>query len=65
MNGRVVNLAVQNGQQVEAGQPLIVLEAMKMEHALLAPFAGAVQTLHVMLGDQVEPGRVLAELAKT
>jgi len=64
MNGRVTSLAVKIGQQVEAGQPLIVLEAMKMEHALLAPYTGSVQALHVTQGEQVEPGRVLAELAK-
>jgi len=64
MNGRVANVAVQAGQQVEAGQPLIVLEAMKMEHALLAPHAGSVLALHVTQGEQVEPGRVLAELTK-
>ena len=65
MNGRVANVAVQTGQQVEAGQPLIVLEAMKMEHALLAPHAGSVRALHVAQGEQVEPGRILAELEKS
>jgi len=64
MNGRVTNLAVQAGQSVEAGQALIVLEAMKMEHALVAPYAGVVHALHVTVGEQVEPRRILAELVK-
>jgi geranyl-CoA carboxylase alpha subunit len=64
MNGRVASLPVQAGQQVEAGQTLIVLEAMKMEHALLAPHAGVLHAMHVSLGEQVEPGRILAELVK-
>jgi geranyl-CoA carboxylase alpha subunit len=62
MNGRVASVAVQAGQQVEAGQAIVVLEAMKMEHTLFAPFVGKVQALHVTIGDQVEPGRILAEM---
>lgn len=64
MNGRVASVAVQVGKQVEAGQPIVVLEAMKMEHTLFAPFAGIVQALHVSQGEQVEPGRILAEMVR-
>jgi geranyl-CoA carboxylase alpha subunit len=64
MNGRVASVPAQVGHQVVAGQALIILEAMKMEHALLAPHAGMVQALHVTLGEQVEPGRILAELVQ-
>ena len=56
MNGRLVALAVQEGEAVEAGIRLAVVEAMKMEHALLAPHAGVVRDLTANLGDQVEMG---------
>ena len=56
MNGRVVALAVEEGDTVEAGQRLAVVEAMKMEHALVAPHAGVVRDLTVDVGDQVEMG---------
>jgi 3-methylcrotonyl-CoA carboxylase alpha subunit len=56
MNGRVVALAVGDGEKVEAGKRLAVVEAMKMEHALVAPHAGVVRDLTVDLGDQVEMG---------
>jgi geranyl-CoA carboxylase alpha subunit len=62
MNGRVVALHVQLGQTVQAGQPLVVLEAMKMEHTLLAPCAGQVHLLHATLGQQVAPGTGLLEI---
>ena len=56
MNGRLVALAVEEGEKVEAGQRLAVVEAMKMEHALAAPHAGFVRDLVVSVGDQVEMG---------
>ncbi len=56
MNGRLVALSVEEGEKVEAGQRLAVVEAMKMEHALAAPHAGVVRDLAVSLGDQVEMG---------
>jgi 3-methylcrotonyl-CoA carboxylase alpha subunit len=56
MNGRIVSLAVEEGETVEAGQRLAVVEAMKMEHALTAPFAGVVADLAANIGDQVEMG---------
>ena len=56
MNGRVVALFVEEGAAVEAGQRLAVVEAMKMEHALVAPFAGIVRDLVATVGDQVEMG---------
>ncbi|MES2716619.1 MAG: acetyl-CoA carboxylase biotin carboxylase subunit [Pseudomonadota bacterium] len=69
MNGRVVALQVAVGDRVAAGQPLLTLEAMKMEHVHAAPIAGRVVALHVSLGEQVASHRVvvevLAELAGT
>ena len=56
MNGRLVAIAVEDGDTVEAGQRLAVVEAMKMEHALVAPYAGVVRDLDANVGDQVEMG---------
>ena len=56
MNGRLVAIAVEDGERVEAGQRLAVVEAMKMEHALVAPHAGVVRDLDANVGDQVEMG---------
>ncbi len=60
MPGGVVRVAVSPGDVVEAGQVLVVLEAMKMEHAVHAAAAGTVVSVEVAEGDQVETGRVLA-----
>ena len=69
MNGRLVALAVEEGETVEAGKRLAVVEAMKMEHALVAPHAGVVRDLAANVGDQVEMGerimRVEAERKET
>ena len=62
MNGRVVAVQVAVGQRVSAGQPVITLEAMKMEHVHAAPIAGTVRALHVSTGDQVAARRVVAEI---
>ena len=56
MNGRLVAIAVADGETVEAGQRLAVVEAMKMEHALVAPYAGIVRDLDASVGDQLEMG---------
>ena len=60
MPGKVIKLAVAEGAEVEAGDVLVVLEAMKMEHELTAPAAGTVADLRVAEGDQVEAGAPLA-----
>jgi len=57
---KVVNCAP--GQTVSAGEPLIVLEAMKMEHSLTAPRDGLVQELPVTVGQQVEDGDLVLQL---
>jgi len=62
MNGRVVAVNVAAGDVAEAGRALIVLEAMKMEHALSVPHAAQVKAVHVAAGAQVAPGQLLAEL---
>jgi 3-methylcrotonyl-CoA carboxylase alpha subunit len=53
---------VAEGQSVAAGQPLLVLEAMKMEHTITAPYAGRVARLPYAAGAQVVGGAVLIEL---
>jgi 3-methylcrotonyl-CoA carboxylase alpha subunit len=60
MPGKVVRVVVGEGQAVEAGAVLVVLEAMKMEHSVRAPEAGIVTKLAVREGDQVDGGAVLA-----
>jgi len=65
MNGKVAALPIAVGQSVQVRQALIVLEAMKMEHAMIAPFAGVLQAVHVSLGEQVAPGKILLEIAKS
>jgi len=60
MPGSVIRLMVEAGDLVEARQPLLVLEAMKMEHEIIAPTAGIVTELRVAEGAQVETGAVLA-----
>ncbi|MGD0564241.1 MAG: acetyl-CoA carboxylase biotin carboxylase subunit [Roseiarcus sp.] len=62
MNGRVVAVLAKLGESVALGQPLIALEAMKMEHVHGAPAAGIVAALHVAEGDQAAAGAILAEI---
>jgi 3-methylcrotonyl-CoA carboxylase alpha subunit len=63
--GVVVTVAVAVGQKVAAGEVLMVIEAMKMEHTITAPYAGTVQTLHFARGDRVPEGSALLELARS
>jgi biotin carboxyl carrier protein len=59
MPGLVRSVPVQVGQEVQPGQGLVILEAMKMENELRAPRAGAVRDVRVKPGDAVELGQVL------
>ena len=63
--GSVVRVAVAVGDHVEKGQPLLWLEAMKMEHAVNAPTAGIVAELPVAAGQQVDVGSVLAVVERS
>jgi geranyl-CoA carboxylase alpha subunit len=63
MNGRVVAVLVKPGEQVAAGQPVMTLEAMKMEHVHTAGVAGTVSSIDVAEGEQVTTGRIVAEIA--
>ncbi|MGH2516201.1 MAG: biotin/lipoyl-containing protein, partial [Ktedonobacterales bacterium] len=62
MPGQVLAVLVAEGQTVAAGDPLLLLEAMKMEHTVRAPADGIVTTLHFRPGDQVPAGAVLLDL---
>ncbi len=63
MPGRIVKLLVAPGDAVEAGQPLLVMEAMKMENEIKAKAAGKVGDLHVAVGDTVEGNAKLVTMA--
>jgi biotin carboxyl carrier protein len=62
MPGKIIRVLVEVGQQVQDGQPVCVLEAMKMENELHAHQSGAVQAVHVKPGDDVEKDQVLVEI---
>ncbi|WP_428968620.1 acetyl/propionyl/methylcrotonyl-CoA carboxylase subunit alpha [Sphingomonas sp. Xoc002] len=62
MPGRIIAVAVTEGQAVSAGQPLVTLEAMKMEHVLTAPFDGVVTDLKAETGGQVAEGVALVRI---
>ena len=62
MNGRVVAVLVNPGERVEAGQPVMTLEAMKMEHVHTAPIAGTISAIDVAEGEQVTTGRIVVEI---
>jgi 3-methylcrotonyl-CoA carboxylase alpha subunit len=63
MPGKVVSFAVKAGDKVSKGQPLAVMEAMKMEHTIAAPADGTVQELLYAPGDQVSEGAELLKIA--
>ena len=62
MPGRIVKLLVAEGQKVETGEGLLVIEAMKMQNELRAPRPGFVEQIYVREGDGVESGAKLARL---
>ncbi|UUL81257.1 acetyl/propionyl/methylcrotonyl-CoA carboxylase subunit alpha [Sphingomonas qomolangmaensis] len=64
MPGRIIAVAVLQGEQVVKGQKLLTLEAMKMEHSLVAPYDGVVAELNAVEGGQVSEGAVLARVTE-
>ncbi|CAL1241576.1 sodium-extruding oxaloacetate decarboxylase subunit alpha [Candidatus Methylocalor cossyra] len=62
MPGNIVDILVQPGDTVKAGQGVLVTEAMKMESEIQAPIAGKVAFIHVKKGDRVNPNEVLLEI---
>ena len=65
MPGKVVQVAVKAGERVVRGQPLVILEAMKMEHTLSAPSDTTVEAVHAAVGDQITEGTVLVRFAES
>jgi 3-methylcrotonyl-CoA carboxylase alpha subunit len=63
MPGKITRVFVEVGQQVKKGEPLLVLEAMKMEHTIAAPAPAVVESLGCGVGDQVEEGATLVVLS--
>ncbi len=63
MPGKILSVAVQAGTAVERGAPLIVMEAMKMEHTIHAPHSGKVLEIYFAPGDQVQEGDALIALS--
>lgn len=61
INGIVVKIAAQAGQEIHPGDTLLVLEAMKMETNITAPVAGKIAKVNVKVGDGVQSGLVLVE----
>lgn len=59
MPGKIISVAVTEGETVEEGRLLVVMEAMKMEHSLRAPSAGRIASIRVAVGDQVAADQVL------
>ena len=60
--GSVFKILVNQGDEIEAGQVLLILEAMKMETEITAPNAGVVTAVHVAVGDSVQGGQALVEI---
>jgi geranyl-CoA carboxylase alpha subunit len=63
MNGRVVAVLVKDGETVAPGQPVMTLEAMKMEHVHVAGIGGTIAAINVVEGEQVTTGKIVAEIA--
>jgi glutaconyl-CoA decarboxylase len=62
MAGTIKSVLVKPGDTVKQGQPLVVLEAMKMENQITAPVAGCVKSVDVKAGDSVQESHVLVVL---
>ena len=62
MQGTVVKIAVEQGQSVEKGDLVIVLEAMKMEQPLMAHRSGVIANLSAVIGETVTSGTVLCDI---
>ncbi len=64
MPGTVTQVLVKEGDEVVRGQPLAIVEAMKMEHIIRSPRSGTVRAVRVRSGEQVDGGAVVVEIAE-
>lgn len=64
ISGKVVKVMVKEGDEVEAKQDLLILEAMKMEHKIKAPYKGIVKKVNFGVDDRVDIGQLLVDLEK-
>jgi len=62
MPGKVVKVLVTEGEKVEAGQSLVIVESMKMENDIKSPTNGSVKSIHFKAGELVEPGKPIIKL---
>ena len=65
MNGTIVSHGVQAGDSVSAGDVLLIMEAMKMEHTIRAPVDGVVKAFHFQAGDLVDGGAQLLDFEES
>jgi biotin carboxyl carrier protein len=65
MPGVITRVMVEPGDDVQKGQPLVAVEAMKMEHLIRAPHAGRVKSIRAQAGEMVEGGVALVELEES
>ena len=63
MPGKILAINISEGDSVETGQLLVLMEAMKMEHQIVAAFDGSVSEVRVAVGDQVDNGELLVVIA--
>ena len=64
MPGRILSVNISVGDTVKKGQPIFILESMKMENTIASSIDGTVTSLHVAVSDSVQHGQTLAEIAK-
>ena len=64
ISGKIVKISVEEGIDVEEKQELMIIEAMNMEHKILAPYNGKIEKLHFTVGSQVTSGQILVEMDK-
>ena len=64
ISGKIVSVKVKNGDSVKKGDVLMVIEAMKMEYLIRAPYSGIVKKINFKENDQIEIGKVTLEISK-
>ena len=64
MPGRILSVNISAGDTVKKGQPIFILESMKMENTIASSIDGTVTSVHVAVSDSVQHGQTLAEIAK-